>query len=162
MLLLTLSTVASLVATTPPRVVCADTVTPASAVGTMTSDHLRDARSAAQRGDMNAARRQYRVAVALGRDEGCLPVEASHGLARMLYAQAQSAEAAGVMQQLGNEARAAGNLDVEAEALVAAAWLQLDAGQRVSAKASVRRLYELSHARGLSKETRALLKESLG
>jgi Tfp pilus assembly protein PilF len=162
MLLLTLSTVATLVAAEPSRVTCEDALRPSSAVGMMTSERMQSARAAAQRGDLDHARREYRVAVALGLDEGCLPVEASHGLARLLFAQSQSEEAAHVMEELASEARASGNVDVEARALVSAAWLQLDGGQRLLAKENIRRLHELSRQRGLSSATRALLKESLG
>lgn len=162
MLLLTLSTVATLIGTTPSRVVCAVDMRAPTAVSASTGDYLQNARAAAQRGDLNTARRQYRVAAALGRDDGCLPVDATNGLARLLHAQSQSSEAADLMVELADEAKTAGNRDVEASALVSAAWLRLDADEPMLAKSLVRRLYVLAKDPSLTRETRALLKESLG
>lgn len=162
MLLLTLSTVATLIGTTPARAVCAVDTPARSTAAASTGQYLQQARDAARRGDLDTARRQYRVAAALGRDDGCLPVDATNGLARLLFAQSRSGEAADLMLQLADEAHEVGNRDVEANALVSAAWLRLDSGERLMAKPLVRRLHEIAKDPSLTRETRALLKETLG
>ncbi len=124
--------------------------------------HLDNARTAIAKGDLLTARREYRFAAVIDRDEGRLPVEASHGLAELLFAQSMRREAADVMQQLADEAARVRNVDIEARALISAAWLRLEAGEHTLAKQNVRRLREIARDAGLAPDTRALLKESLG
>ena len=164
MLLLALSTAPALHIAPPVRAACADAPsrTAMQAVPDGTSQYLNAAQDAIKAGDIDGARRQYRIAAALGRDEGCLPVQATNGLASMLFAEQRATEAADVLLQLASEARAAGNDDVEANALVHAAWLHLQVGARTPAKDAVRRLHQLKDSRELTSETRRLLRESLG
>lgn len=164
MLLLALSTAVALNVAPPTRAACADapSATAMQAAPYSTSQHLKAAKQAVTSGDIDGARRAYRIAAALGRDEGCLPVQATHGLARLLYANQRATDAADVLLQLAKEANTAGNDDVEVNALVSAAWLHLQVGARVPAKEAVRRLHQLKASNELSTTTKALLKESLG
>ncbi len=152
MLFLTLATAAVLSA--PPVPVC-------NTADATTSNHLETAKSAMMAGDVKTARVQYRIAEVLGRDSGCLPVDAAQGLAQLFFGQHQGLEAADVLQHLADDAARAGNADLEARTLVHVAWLQLQAGDRAMAKVSARRLRELSRDARLSSDTRKFLRQSL-
>jgi len=163
MLLLTLTS-AALLATAPmaPAVAISAPAHIAVTVTNVANLHLQNARVALEQGDVSAARREYRFAQVVDRDAGLIPVEASNGLAALLYAQAQPREAAEIMQQLADEAARAGKIDLEASALVSATWLRLECGDRVAAKQGVRRLHEIARDSRISDATRTLLKQSIG
>lgn len=162
MLFLTLTS-AALIAATPlaPATATVPVCAPAASAS-VANPHLLNARAAIAKGDITTARREFRFATIVDRDEGCLPVESSNGLASLLFAQSQKSEAAEVMQELAEEAAKSGDINVEARALVSATWLRIEAGDRLAAKAGVRRLREIAKDSGLTSETRALLKERLG
>ncbi len=127
----------------------------------VTAAHISKAKSAMVSGDLSTARQQYRIAEVLGRDNGCLPVDAAQGLAQLFFSQARGNEAAAVLQNLANDAAKAGDYDLEARTLIHVAWLYVDSGERSSAKASVRRLYELARDNRVSSKTRLLLNQTL-
>ncbi len=163
MLLVTLTS-AALLAVAPIVPVVATTTAPISieaSVPDAANPHLQNARAALEQGNVALARREYQFAQVVDRDAGVIPVEASNGLAGLLYAHAQPREAAEVLQQLANEAARAGKIDVEASALVHATWLRIECGDRIAAKEGVRRLHEIARDNSISSETRALLKRSL-
>lgn len=153
--LLAAAPVAPVVATTAPIHIEVTVVNPSN-------PHLKNARSALEKGDVAEARREYQFAQVVDRDAGVIPVEASNGLAALLFAQSKPREAAVIMQQLAEEAARAGKIDLEASALVSATWLQLECGDRLAAKQGVRRLHEIARDKRISSETRTLLKQSLG
>jgi hypothetical protein len=159
MLLLTLTTTALLAMHPASHAVPMPAAAPCVA-GTTT--HLDNARRAASAGDLTTARREYRIATVLERDEGCLPETATHELAGLLLAQSRRADATAVLHELAAEAARAGDVNTEARARVAAAWLYVDAGDHAGAKADVRRLHELARDTRLDSRTRRLLRTSLG
>ena len=153
MLLLTLAS-AAFIAAAPAVPVC-------PADGAISSAHITRAKAAMVSGDLNTARQQFRIAEVLGRDSGCLPVDAAQGLAQLFFSQAQASEAAAVLQNLANDAANAGDYDLEARTLINVAWLHVESGERNNAKASVRRLYELARDNRVSSKTRLLLNKTL-
>lgn len=147
----------------------AQVVTPASvpvaverSVQAAANPHLQNARSAMEKGDLSLARREYQFAQIVDREAGRIPVDASKGLAALLFTQSQPRAAAEIMQQLADEAALAGQIDLEASALVSATWLRLECGDRFAVKEGVRRLHQISRDRSISSETRAMLKKQLG
>jgi hypothetical protein len=132
----------------------ADSVSPAN--------HLDSARRALANGQFDVARREFVIAAALERDAGRVPVEASFGLAHVLYSQSYNREAAIVLGQLAEEAAKQGDIDTEVRARLDAIWLNLDAGQRAQARADASRLRSLIDDTRLTAETRKLLKARLG
>ena len=121
-------------------------------------EHIANARRAASLGQFDVARREYVIAVAIDRDAGLLPAEATHGLVQVLYAQSYNREAARALGVLASEAEMKGATDVEARALLDAIWLNLDAGQRNVARSQAQRLQLLLKDRHLSAETVALVR----
>ncbi|MGH7545311.1 MAG: hypothetical protein ACREKI_03920 [Gemmatimonadota bacterium] len=92
-----------------------------------------------------AARKAYRNAAAISREEGDLPETPLRRLANAHYFQKDYRQAAKVLDTLAREAAAYGDLRVEAEAIVDAAWLYGKVGdrQKVSQRlARVERLLE--------------------
>lgn len=163
MLFVTLTSAALLAVAPLTQVVAATTQVPVEvSVPDASNPHLQNARAALQKGDVALARREYKFAQVVDRDAGIIPVEASNGLAALMFAQSQPREAAEIMQQLADEAARAGDIDLEASALVSATWLRLECGDRVVAKQGVRRLREIAREKNISHETRTLLKQSLG
>lgn len=163
MLLVTLTSAAILAAASSSQVPpSAESVAAGIAVAADVNPHLQNARAALEKGDVTLARREYRFAQLVDRDAGVIPVEASQGLAGVLFAQEQPREAAEVMLQLAEEAARAGEIDLEARALVSATWLQLECGDRSAARQGVRRLHEIARDTRISSATRSLLKHSIG
>jgi hypothetical protein len=166
MLLLSLAAAASLFTAEPaaPRtpllamaaVPC--TGTPTRHVSEM---YLENARRFVTTGDLEAARREYRIARMLEADGGCLPEATSNELATVLLAESRAKEAAIVMRELAADAARENDIDMEARARVAAAWLVVQAGDRTAAKTDVRRLHEIARDPRISAETRTLLRASL-
>lgn len=120
-------------------------------------EHIARARLALANGEFDVARREFVTAAAIDRDEGKLPTEASFGLAHVLYAQSYNREAAMVLERLAADASTAGDVDTEAKALLDAMWLNVDAKQRLQARADASRLRVLLRDKRLSNETRKLV-----
>lgn len=125
-------------------------------------DHIDAARRALMNGEFDVARREFVIAVALDRDAGRLPAEAAFGLAHCLYSQTFNREAAVVMNQLADEASAAGDVETEAKALADAVWLHVDSKQYAKAREDAARLRKLSTDARLTTETRKLIKARIG
>ena len=123
------------------------------------AEHLANAQRAVSVGAYDLARREFVMAAALDRDAGYLPLEASLGLARVLYSQSYGREAAQILDQLAVDAAQKGDADVEARALVDAIWLNVDAGQRNQARSDALRLQMLLKDRQLSAATMRIVKE---
>ena len=160
---ITIAAAASLLAfntmtVTPPRVTARGSV--ASVVSAI--DHLESARKALAVGAFDDARREFAAAAALDREAGRLAVEASFGLAHTLFAQQYDREAATVLARLATEAAAAGNVEVEAKALLDVVWLNVQNGQRTEARANGLRLKALSADATVSAETRQAIKRRIG
>lgn len=124
-------------------------------------EHIARARLALANGEFDVARREFVTAVAIDRDEGKLAAEASFGLAHVLYAQSYNREAAVVLERLATDASTAGDVDVEAKALLDAMWLNVDARQRLQARADASRLRMLLKDNRLSSATRKLVTSRL-
>ncbi|WP_373065030.1 hypothetical protein [Gemmatimonas sp.] len=120
-------------------------------------EHIARARVALAKGEYDVARREFVTAAAIDRDEGKLATEASFGLAHVLYAQSYNREAATVLERLAAEASTAGDVDTEAKALLDAMWLNVDAKQRMQARADASRLRVLLKDKRLSNDTRKLV-----
>lgn len=157
-------TVASLLTTQIAPVALADSVTrrPAAAATVdlpTAADHLDSARRALANGEFDVARREFVIAAALDRDEGKLPIDASFGLANVLYASSFNREAAITMDRLASEASAIGDYNTEARALLDAIWLNVDAGQRNQARNDALRLKDLIKEGKLSEATLKSVRE---
>ncbi len=126
---------------------------------TTAADHIAAARQAQLVGDFDLARREFVIAAALDRDAGKLPVDATIGLANVLYARSFNREAAMALDRLAAEAAERGASDVEARALMDAIWLNIDAGNRAQARLDGLRLQELIKERALSSATMKLVNE---
>ena len=156
-------TVASLLATQIAPVAITDSVArhPSAAVVAdipTAADHLDSARRALANGEFDVARREFVIAAALDRDDGKLPIEATFGLANVLYASAFNREAAIAMDRLATEALAVGDYNTEARALLDAIWLNVDAGQRNQARNDAMRLRDLIGDGKLSEATLKLVR----
>jgi hypothetical protein len=157
MLLLTLTTAASLLAATP-----AFSAVPChSSHAHVTERYIESARQFATTGAIEDARREYRIATMLGFDGGCLPEATAKEYATLLLSDAREREASAVMRELATAAAQRGEHDVEARALVASAWLLMQAGDRTEAKQDVRRLHVIAKEGRVSADTRALLRKAL-
>lgn len=98
-----------------------------------------------EQGKHTAARQAYQKAAEISRDEGDLPEKPLRRLANAHYFQRDYRKAASVLDALAREAATYGDLRVEAEAIVDAAWLYGKVGdrQRVNQRlARVERLLE--------------------
>ena len=144
------------------------TVTPPKVSGRATAsviasvDHMESARKALAAGAFDDARREFAAAAAVDREAGRLPVESSIGLAYTLFAQQYDREAAYILTRLANDAAAAGNVEVEAKALIDVVWLNVQNGQRAEARENGLRLKALSTKDGVSAETRKAIKQRIG
>lgn len=151
---------AALVVTAPAQLRAVDVARPAAPMAearlTVSDDneHMLKARKALEAGDFDLARREFVVAAALDRDAGRIPKDAVFGLAHSLYSLSYTREAAMVMNKLAEEASRAGDVDTEAMALADALWLNMEAGQRVQARADGSRLRHLLKTAKLSVATR--------
>ncbi len=157
-------TVASLLATQIAPVAASDSATrrPTAAVALAdiptAADHLDSARRALANGEFDVARREFVIAAALDRDDGKLPIEATFGLANVLYASSFNREAAIAMDRLATDASAVGDNNTEARALLDAIWLNVDAGQRNQARNDAMRLRDLIGDGKLSEATLKLVR----
>lgn len=105
-----------------------------SSPATRDEEHLLKARKAMTDGAFEMARREFIIAAALDRAEGKLPVDATFGLAHVLYGQGREADAARVLDELASEALTVNDMDCAALALQDALWLHLRAGRRTEAQ----------------------------
>jgi hypothetical protein len=90
-----------------------------------------------------AAAREYRRAAEVARREGHLASGTSWKAATAYFSNGNLLGAAGVLDQLANEAAFVGDLQVEAQAIYYAAWLNGKAGRGAEAAARVARLEAL-------------------
>lgn len=164
MLVLVLSALTALQVATPvPASLTAApvaVVAPAPATPAPSDEYLARARKAFDAGDFGAARRDYVIAAALDRDEGRLPVLASFGLSRVLFAQFNSKEAAHVLWALARDANEKGDDNTEARALAEGIWLSRESNPRVDVRNEATRLMTLMRGNTLSAETRRVLRET--
>jgi hypothetical protein len=144
-------------APTPVAVVAAAT---APTTDVPADEYLARARKAFDQGDFTVARREFVIAAALERDAGRLPVVASFGLSRVLFAQSNNKEAAQVLSELARDAAAKGDDNVEARALADAIWLNRESSQRVDVRIEATRLLTLMRGHTLTTETRRLIAET--
>lgn len=117
-------------------------------------EHLLKARVAMLAGQLDLARREFIIAAALDRDAGRIPMEATFGLARVLYGQNREAEAARLLDELATEALQQQNVDCAALALNDALWLHLRANRRADALADGLRLTDVLNDTRLSDTVR--------
>lgn len=117
-------------------------------------DAIARALAAQAMGDYDAARREYIVAIALDRDAGRLPTQASYGLALILNEQGQHAKAAKVMEQLAADAAHRQEDEIEARALIDARFLNGRARRVAEVRDNSLRLAELARSRKVSTATR--------
>jgi thioredoxin-like negative regulator of GroEL len=122
---------------------------------TRSAEHIAKARKALEAGDLAEARREFVIASALDRDEGVVPVDASYGLAQVLFSQAEDRKASAILEALADDAHKKGDYNTEARALADVVWLQLNTKQVGAARVSGERLYALLESGRLSAETRA-------
>jgi len=125
-------------------------------------DHLESARKALALGAFDEARREFAASAALDREAGRVPVESSFGLAQALFAQSYDREAATVLAKLADDAKRAGDAEVEAKALNDLVWLNVNGGQRLEARANGLRLRSLLEKATLSDDTRKAIKRRHG
>lgn len=163
-LVLTALTALQVAAPAPSRLAS----TPVAAVASMplppvdapADEYLARARKAFDAGDLGVARREFVIAAALERDAGRLPVAASFGLSRVLFAQSNNKEAAQVLSELARDAAAKGDDNTEARALADAIWLNRESNQRADVRNEAARLLTLMRGTSLSAETRRLIRET--
>lgn len=129
-------------------------VTAALATGFSDEEHLLKARQAMLAGELDVARREFIIAAALDRDAGRIPMEATFGLARVLYGQNREGDAARLLDDLATEALRQGNIDCAALALNDALWLHLRADRRAESLADGLRLSEVLNDTRLSDTVR--------
>lgn len=83
-----------------------------------------------EQGELKRARSAYREAATISRTEGALPEEPLRRLANAFYFDRDYRWAAKTLDQLAREAATAGDLRVEAQAAIDAAWLYGKLGAR--------------------------------
>ncbi len=137
----------------------AETRNAASAVVTMaipltTDEHMALARRALDAGDYTTARRAFKVAALLEREEGRVPAAAVFGLVSVLNVQGALTEAVQELDHLAGDAARAGNDEVEARALADAIWIKMETRGRMAARNDAVRLRELLRGNTLSADTR--------
>jgi len=117
-------------------------------------EHLLKARKAMMEGALEVARREFIIAAALDRADGRMPLDATLGLAHVLFGQNREVEAARVLDELADEALKAGNADVAALALQDALWLHVRGGRRAQTMSDGLKLTQLLNSSGLSPDVR--------
>lgn len=120
------------------------------------------AKRALEQGEFDMARRHFGEAIALDREAGLLPAEATFGLVHVLYAQSYNREAAFQLDRLATDAARMGNDNVEARALADAMWLKAEEGQLHQARADAYRLRALLKKGLLTEETKQFVLTRLG
>jgi hypothetical protein len=155
-LALTSSTVSAQAFTSEKR---DETRNAASAVVTMaipltTDEHMALARRALDAGDYTTARRAYKVAALLEREDGRVPAAAVFGLVNVLNVQGALGEAVEELERLASDAARAANDEIEARALADAIWIKMETRGRMAARNDAVRLRELLKGNTLSQDTR--------
>ncbi|MBY0488291.1 MAG: hypothetical protein K2R93_00505 [Gemmatimonadaceae bacterium] len=143
-LLMALHTTIATPAADPAALLPIHAVARAAASLSMEPDYLARAMAAEAAGDLETARREYVVAVALERDSGRLPTEAAYGLAFVLNEQGKYRESAAVLEALANDASAKHDTDTEARALLDALYLNSRAHRHAHARDNMERLTMLA------------------
>ena len=95
----------------------------------------------------DAAAQEYRRAADVARREGHLASGTSWKVATAFYYDGNLSGAAGVLDQLANDAALVGDLQVEAQAIYYSAWLNGKAGRKAESAARVARLEGLLRSR---------------
>jgi Tfp pilus assembly protein PilF len=119
-----------------------------------TEEHMALARRAQESGDYATARRAYKIAALLEREDGRVPAAAVVGLVNVLNAQGALAEAIAELEHLASDAVKASDYDTEARALADAVWLKVETRDRAPLRNDARRLRALLATNSLSPETR--------
>ncbi len=122
----------------------------AAASLTVEPDYLARALAAQAAGDLETARREYVVAVALDRDAGRVPAEAAYGLALVLNEQGKYRQGAQVLESLANDASAKHDDETEARALLDALYLNSRAHRPLQARDNYERLTVLAKSPAVS------------
>ena len=118
------------------------------------AEHVEIARRALTTGEYRTARREFKVAALLEREDGRVPTEATLGLVSVLCLQGKLGDAAIELERLATEAAAQGDADTEARALADAIWLKVEAGGRQTVRNEAIRLRRLLDSSRLAPETR--------
>lgn len=125
------------------------------AIPLTTDEHMALARRALDAGDYTTARRAYKVAALLEREEGRVPAAAIFGLVSVLNVQGALTEAVDELTHLAADAARSADNETEARALADAIWLKMETRGRMAARNDAIRLRELLKGNSLSPETRA-------
>jgi Tfp pilus assembly protein PilF len=149
-LLLALHTTAAAPAADPVALLPIRAVTKTATTLTLDPDYLARAMAAQAAGDLETARREYVVAVALERDSGRLPTQAAYGLALVLNEQGKYREGAAVLEALASDASAKHDDEIEARALLDALYLNSRAHRNWQARDNMERLMVLVKSPALS------------
>ncbi|MGD8699157.1 MAG: hypothetical protein PVJ43_07700 [Gemmatimonadales bacterium] len=94
-------------------------------------------------GDLGAARKEYKAAADLMRENGEIPAKALHRIAYTQYYEGKYQSAGKTLEKLAKEAAAFGDLKTQAWAIADAAWVAWKAGDTLDVKARVARLERL-------------------
>ena len=105
--------------------------------------HRDSAKAAWQAGDLRRAQREFLIAARLLRAAGVLPASEMHSAASIAYGRDRVMDAAYMLDVLAADALAFGRPDVQASALMDAASLYTQAGQRELARERVATLRPL-------------------
>jgi len=124
------------------------------AIPLTTDEHMALARRALDAGDYGTARRAYKVAALLEREEGRVPAAAVFGLVSVLNVQGALTEAVQELDHLAGDAARAGNDEVEARALADAIWIKMETRGRMAARNDAVRLRALLQGNTLTADTR--------
>lgn len=149
-LLMALHTTIATPATDPATLLPIRAAVKTAASLTVDPDYLARAMAAQAAGDLDAARREYVVAVALERDAGRLPTQAAYGLALVLNEQGKYREGARILEELAADASAKHDDETEARALLDALYLNSRAHRPWQARDNAERLATLAKGRTLS------------
>lgn len=120
-----------------------------------TDEHMALARRALDVGDYGTARRAYKVAALLEREDGRVPTAAVFGLVSVLNVQGALTDAVEELEHLASDAARADDGETEARALADAIWIKMETRGRMAARNDAVRLRELLKSSTLSTETRA-------
>ncbi|MFN8715557.1 MAG: hypothetical protein ACK5XT_13595 [Gemmatimonas sp.] len=116
------------------------TVPSVAAYDAPADEPMRQARQALDGGESDLVRREVLIAAALERHAGCVPAEATFGLAHVLSSPSDNRDAAIVLNTLAEAASRAGDANTEARALADAMWRNAQATARIPARVDVPRL----------------------
>lgn len=112
-----------------------------------------------EQGKHTAARKAYQKAAEISRDEGDLPEKPLRRLANAHYFQKDYRKAASVLDALAREAATYGDLRVEAEAIVDAAWLYGKVGDRQKVNQRLARVERLLESPYLPEDVKQTIQQ---